>query len=515
MTAASFWHRAETSPGATAVVTPDGVAVSTAELLERSHKIEAALARAGLRQGDHVAFLLPNGADIVAAALAVQRTGLYGTPLNCRLTAGEAEYILENSEARGLLASARFAGTAVDISGRFPDQARIAIDGPIPGFAALGAVAAGPAPGLDASRCGRLLLYTSGTTGTPSGVWRPLADQPAEIEASAESDRWYARFPPLPESHAGPHLVLGPMYHAQPLIIALHALQQGQALVTTDSWDSAQVLELIQRYRITSTAMVPTMFHRLLQLPAAARAGYDCSSLRRVIHAAAPCPVEIKRRMIEWWGPVLDEYYSATEGGGTALTSAEWLLKPGSVGRPYAGAHIVIVDETGAECGPREVGKVYLRLQAEFEYYKDPGKTSARRREGYFAVGDIGFLDEDGYLFLADRESDIIISGGVNIYPAEVEAVLMTHDAVADAAVIGVPDEEWGERVHAVVEPEPATLADAALGEELISYCRARLASFKCPRSVEFRASLPRLESGKLQRVKLREPHWAGRSVRI
>jgi long-chain acyl-CoA synthetase len=257
--------------------------------------------------------------------------------------------------------------------------------------------------------------------------------------------------------------------------------------------------------------MVPTQFHRLLALPAEQRAAADVSSLGHVIHAAAPCPVEVKHRMLEWWGPVLYEYYAATEGGGTLVTPREWLERPGTVGRAWPGAEVRVQDDGGRPCPPGVPGAVWMSLaQSPFEYHRDPEKTRRDRRGGFFTVGDVGYLDEAGYLFLCDRRDDTIISGGVNVYPSEVESVLFGHPAVADAVVFGVPDAEWGEQVKAVVQPAPGAVPGPELAGELIQLCRQRLAGYKCPRSVDFTAALPRDPTGKLARRKLRDPYWAG-----
>jgi long-chain acyl-CoA synthetase len=305
------------------------------------------------------------------------------------------------------------------------------------------------------------------------------------------------------------------MYHLAALAYAWFSLHLDHRVVLLDRWSPEAALAAIERQRVTTTHMVPTQFHRLLQLPREVRERFDHSSLRNVLHAAAPCPVETKRRMLEWWGPVIYEYYGASEGGGTLVKPDEWLRKPGTVGRAWQGAEIRILDDAGRPCPPGEAGTVYLKLLAPFEYGGDPKKTRESRVGDFFTVGDVGHLDADGYLFLCDRKIDMIISGGVNVYPAEVEAALLSHPAVGDAAVFGIPDDDWGEQVKAVVEPAAGAAPGPALERALIEHCRERLAGFKCPRSVDFVDALPRDPSGKLYKRKLRDPWWQGRERAI
>jgi long-chain acyl-CoA synthetase len=275
------------------------------------------------------------------------------------------------------------------------------------------------------------------------------------------------------------------------------------------------MLELVAQHRVTTTHMVPTQFRRLLALDDDARARADVSSLRHVIHSAAPCPVDVKRRMLAWWGDVIYEYYAASEGGGTLATPADWLAHPGTVGKAWPISKLRVVRDDGAECAPKEVGTVYMSMGAhKFEYHKDRAKTESTWKGDFFTVGDAGYLD-DGFLFLCDRKNDMIISGGVNIYPAEIESVLVVHPQVRDVAVFGIPDDDWGEHVKAVVELAPGALAGAELAEELLAFCKERLAGFKCPRSIDFVEQLPRDPNGKLYKRKLRDPYWAGRERAI
>jgi len=285
--------------------------------------------------------------------------------------------------------------------------------------------------------------------------------------------------------------------------------------VLMGKWTPEGTLSLIEQHGVTNTHLVPTMFHRLLQLPDEQRTEYDVSSLKTVAHAAAPCPIAVKRQMIDWLGPIVHEYYASSEGGGTRVSAAEWLTKPGTVGRASPGAQIKILDESGAEVPAGTPGRVFMLLRDKFEYHNDPAKTSANRIGDFFTVGDIGYLDEDSYLFLCDRDVNTIIAGGVNIYPAEIEAALLSHPSVGDVAVIGVPNDEWGEEIKAVVQVAPGISPSDALGSELLDHCRAHLAIFKCPRSVDFVEALPRQDNGKLYKRELRDRYWAGRSRRI
>jgi long-chain acyl-CoA synthetase len=318
---------------------------------------------------------------------------------------------------------------------------------------------------------------------------------------------------------AGPpnvHLMTSPIYHTAVTVFGGGALHLGHTLVCMDGWDAERALELVQRYRVTNTHMVPTQFKRMLLLPGEIRERYDLSSMRWLIHAAAPCPVGIKQAMLDWWGPCVYEYYAATEGGGTLATPQDWLARPGTVGRPWPVSEVMIVDEAGQRCPPGTPGTVYLKMGlSDFEYFGDPEKTAAGRNGGMFTVGDIGFLDDDGYLFLCDRRADMIISGGVNIYPAEIEAEIIVHPKVADVAVFGIPDEDWGEQVKAVVQPAAGIAPSDALAADILAHLDGRLARMKWPKTIDFSAELPRDPSGKLLRRRLRDPYWAGRASAV
>ncbi len=461
----------------------------------------------GVQAGDSVALVCSNRPEFAETLYAGTRSGLRVTPVNWHLTAEEMAYIVDDCEAKVVVGDVRFADRLADVADRCTGvSVRLAVGGPIDGFGDFtGALASASPDPLDDPTLGRTMLYTSGTTGRPKGVDRPpvvpgQSRGPNITTAIAGASRQN------PETDV--HLCTGPLYHAAPLAFSLSGpLHAGVTVVLMDGWDPEETLRLVDRHTVTHTHVVPTMFHRLLALPDDVKQRYDTSSLRFVVHGAAPCPVEVKRGIIEWLGPVVYEYYAATEGGGTFITSEEWLAKPGSVGKPLRDDLVRILDDEGTELGADHVGTVYMHAPAEgrFRYYKDEAKTSGSYRGEYFTLGDHGYLDADGYLYLTGRIAELIISGGVNIYPAEVDAVLLTHPAVADAGTIGVPNHEWGEEVKAVVELKDGYEAGDALGAELIAWCRDRLAHYKCPRTVDFVAELPRHDNGKLYRRKLRE----------
>jgi len=511
-----FWNHAQRDPNALALVDADGRTHTRGELLAACNRIVHGLRALGLGKGDCVAAVLPNDPALIELYLAVAQAGMYLVPINWHLAAPEIAYIVGDSEAKVLVAHERFADTvarAADELG-FPAERRFAV-GAIPGFRPFAELTAGQPDTLPADRAaGAVMNYTSGTTGRPKGVRRALPPLDPDTAATLLTG-FFAMFGIRPED-GNVHLCGSPLYHTAVLVFASTSLHYGHAVVLMEKWTPEGCLEAIQRWRVTTSHMVPTQFHRLLALPGAVRRRYDVSSVRCMVHAAAPCPPDVKRRMLEWWGPAICEYYAATEGGGTLVTAEEWLKKPGTVGRAWPGAEVKIFDDDGKELPPGQIGTVYMKLgAADFEYYKDREKTRKNRIGPYFTVGDVGYLDEDGYLFLCDRKADMIISGGANIYPAEIESVFLTHPKVGDVAVFGIPHEEWGEEVKAVVEPAPGVEPGPALAEELLAYCADKLAKFKTPKSIDFIAEMPRDPNGKLYKRKLRDPYWAGRERAI
>lgn len=513
-----FWPIAASDPDRIAIVESDGAATTFGDLLALVNRLSHGLRARGVAAGDTVALAMPNCAGLVAMQLATAQIGGYLTPVNWHLTAAEIGYILGDCEARVFVAHPRFAetaGPAADLAG-IPAEARFGVapsagEAPLAGFLPLDDLAAGQPDTPPADRvAGRTMLYTSGTTGRPKGVRKAATTEPPETDLTGRASLMLSVFDF--EAGNGVHLVTGPLYHAAPNLYGVGALHLGHTLVLMDKWDAERTLELIERHRVTGSHLVPTMFHRLLGLPDEIRSRYDVSSLRQVLHGAAPCPISVKRRMIRWWGPVIYEYYGATEGLGTAVSSPDWLARPGTVGRPVPRGSVTIVDDDDLVAPAGVPGTVYLGALDDFKYFKSPEKTAASWRGTSFTVGDIGYLDDDGWLFLCDRRSDLIISGGVNIYPAEVEAALLEHPAVDDVAVIGVPDAEWGQRVVALVQPRPGVATGSSLAADLTAHSRGLLAGYKCPRVVEFR-DLPRTATGKLSRSRIRADFLASREV--
>jgi long-chain acyl-CoA synthetase len=481
------------------------------ELNARANQLVRALRARGLRAGDAVALLCSNRPEFIEVYAAALRAGFRLSCINWHLQADEVAYIVEDCEARAFVAEDRLANVATAVAAQLPRSLiKLAIGEPVAGFEAYAAALERESvDDIQDPSLGKTMQYTSGTTGRPKGVsTRPRA-APA-ISATTSMLHWTPG-----ESMS---LCTGPLYHAAPLAFSMGLpLFHGVGILLMDRWDPEETLRLIARHKVTHTHMVATMFHRLLSLPQAIKDRYDLSSMRFLIHGAAPTPAHVKQAMMDWLGPIIYEYYAGTEGGGTAITPQEWLAKPGSVGRAMPGRRIHILDECGGELPAGAVGNVFFDVpdSGGFEYFKDPEKTRSAYRGDRFTLGDQGYLDEDGFLFLTGRTSEVIISGGVNIYPAEVDAVLLMHPAVADVASVGVPNEEYGEEVKAALVLKVGWQASDALAQELIAFCRTRLAQFKCPRSVDFVETVPRSEAGKIYRGRVRERYWQGRQRAI
>jgi len=486
---------------------PDEISVSFRELDERSKRFGQLLSASGLRPGDHMAILMDNNPRYFEVFWGAQRAGLYVTPINWHLKSSEAGYIIEDCGATALVISAALAVTAEALEPYLAAvSTRLVVDGDTPGYERYeDAIARFPGEALADEVEGTFMFYSSGTTGRPKGIMPPLDGAPFGSGGGtllALIQQMYGL------SSDSVYLCPAPLYHAAPLGWSTAAQRVGATVVVMESFDAEQALATIEEHRVTHAQFVPTHFIRMLKLPEAARAKYDLSSLEVVVHAAAPCPVEVKRQMLDWWGPIVHEYYAGSEGNGFCAAGPEqWLAHPGTVGVPLLGT-LHILDDDGTELQTGEVGQIWFESNVRFEYHNDPAKTAdAFNDRGWSSLGDVGYLDADGFLYLTDRVSHMIISGGVNIYPQEVENELALHPNVADVAVIGVPDAEMGEEVKAVV-----VAAGVAPGPELeaalLSYCRERLAHYKCPRSVDFVHELPRLPTGKLLKRQLRDRYW-------
>jgi acyl-CoA synthetase (AMP-forming)/AMP-acid ligase II len=499
----------ETPEKPAVIVAETGASLSFRALNERSIQLARVL-RSHLSPGDRVALLMDNGLNFLVAAWAGQRSGLRYVPINWHLVTEEAAYIVTNSDAKALIASPRLAEVAEAVAVLSPELELLYSEGEAFGaFEPLEEALKGvpPVPATP-EREGAPMLYSSGTTGKPKGILSTLMDEPFGANRKWMEGVIIERFKGDANSiYYGP----APLYHAAPLGwgMAMHGV--GATVVIAGRFDAEAALKHLQDYRVTHAQFVPTHFVRMLKLPEEVRRKYDLSSLKAVVHAGAPCPVEVKEKMIEWLGPVVYEYYGQSEGGGwTMITPQEWLAHKGSVGRSLTGA-IHIADDDGKELPIGETGHIYFEsTMPAFKYHKDAAKTEEffDRARGWRRPGDMGWVDAEGYLYLADRASHMIISGGVNIYPQEIESILTLHPAVSDVAVIGVPDPEYGESVKAVIEPAPGVETGDALAQEIIAFCRARLAGFKCPKSVDFTDDLPRLPSGKLLKRELRKRYW-------
>lgn len=495
-----FQHAAAT-PDKAAIVMADGSATMTyAELEAASNRAAQFYRSKGLTRGDTIVLLLENCIDYLPLCWGAQRSGLNYVAMSTKLGVSESQYIVDNSGADLVIAHASLGGVASQLKA---PKGGYSLGGRIDGYDPIEPLLAEqPANRIADESQGRDMLYSSGTTGQPKGISGPLPEGPIdEVNPLLGLVKMLYDFNPEMR-----YLSPAPLYHAAPLRYCMTVHRFGGTVVIMNKFDPERYLSLIEEHKITHTQLVPTMFVRMLKLPEDVRAKYDVSSLKYAIHAAAPCPVEVKRRMIDWWGPVIYEYYSATEGTGfTAISPQEWLEKQGSVGKALLG-EIRVIDEDGNLLPQGREGRIFFAGGGEFEYHGDPDKTkSVTHPEHGSTFGDIGYVDDDGYLFLTDRAAYMIISGGVNVYPQEAEDVLVMHPKVADVAVIGVPHEEMGEEVKAVVQPRDWADAGPELEAELIAFSRERLSHVKCPRSVDFEKELPRHETGKLYKRLLKD----------
>ncbi len=506
---------ADTRPDHPAVImASDGQVITYRELDDHANQLSRLFRSVGLQPGDHVAFCLENHPNFLAVAWGCHYAGLYYTAMSSRLNDDEMQYILNDCGAKAFITSAYKTDAAVAVLGQAPGvETWLMMDGVADGYASYEeTVAAQPAEPLPNRVAGADMLYSSGTTGRPKGVKTQLPDRPLDEAGSSVYGLMALLFGLTADSV---YLSPAPLYHAAPLRFCMGAHMGGATVVVMERFDPETALRLIEEYRVTVSQWVPTMFIRMLKLDDDARERYDVSSMQAAVHAAAPCPVEVKRRMIEWWGPVLHEYYAGTEGNGFIYTNSEdWLAHPGTVGKALIGT-VHIVGDDGEELPVGEPGTIYFEGEAAatFQYHNDPEKTANSRDpqgRGWSTLGDVGRLDEDGFLYLTDRKAYMIISGGVNIYPQEAENVLALHPKVFDVAVFGVPNEDFGEEVKAVVQTADGVEGTPKLERELIAYCREKLADVKCPRTIDFRPELPRHPTGKLYKRLLKDEYWQG-----
>jgi long-chain acyl-CoA synthetase len=499
------------------IMAGSGETVTYAELEARTNRLAHFLRSRGLNRLDHYAIFMENNARYLEACGAGERAGLYFTCINSFLKADELAYIVNNSESRVLIFSEEKRAVATEALKQCPKvEVSLVVDGPGDGKSVLNldeAVAGFPATPIADESVGTAMLYSSGTTGRPKGIVRPLPEQPPSKQLPLFdflNMMWRYR-------EGLTYLSPAPLYHSAPQAAVNLVIRNGGTAIIMERFDPEHYLQLIEKHRPTHSQLVPTMFSRMLKLPDEVRNKYDVSSLEVAIHAAAPCPPQVKEQMIEWWGPIIHEYYGATEGlGFTACDSPQWLAHRGTVGKVLLG-ELHVLDDDMKPCARETPGTLWFKTATPFEYFNDPKRTAETRSEdgSMSTVGDIGYVDDDGFLYLTDRATFMIVSGGVNIYPQECENLLITHPKVADAAVFGVPNEDLGEEVKAVVQPMPGIKADAALADELIEFCAKNLSRQKCPRSIDFMDELPRLPTGKLYKRLLRDRYWGDRKSRI
>ncbi len=510
---------AEKSPEKAAVIEArSGKQITYRQLDDYSNQLAQLMWDKGLRRGDHVAIFMENNLRYFDVMWAALRSGLYLTTINRYLTDEEAGYILDNCEAKILITSHALGDVAANLHRFAPNcHTWLMVDGVVDGYESYEeAIDRYPARCLEEEPAGQYMLYSSGTTGRPKGVIKPLAkrsiSEDAGPVAALQKNLWHV-------DERCIYLSPAPMYHSAPLSFCTGITAQGGTVVMMPKFDEVGALEAIEKYRVTHSQWVPTMFTRMLKMPEEERTRFDLSSHQVALHAAAPCPEGIKRQMFDWWGPIIYEYYGGTELNGlTHCGPEEWLAHPGSVGKPILGT-LHICDEDGQELPAGETGIVYFEMPyMPFEYYKEPDKTRDSqhpKHDNWSALGDVGYLDEDGFLYLTDRATFMIISGGVNIYPQEIEDALILHEKVADVAVVGVPNEEMGEEVKAVVQPAKDVEQSEELAAEILAYAREHISHYKCPRSVDFMEELPRLPTGKLYKRLIKDRYWGKHDSRI
>lgn len=495
------------------IMAESGQIITFAELNDRSIQGSHVFRRLGLNTGDHIAIMIENHPLYFQICWAAQRAGLYYTCVSYRLQQDELEYIVNDCEAQVFITSKAQTMVVEQLVDEIPKVRKCyMLDGVIAGFESWEeAVAGQPTTPIEDEMEGATMLYSSGTTGRPKGIMHKL---PGVKFGSQQGGNLFGALYGADENSI--YLSPAPLYHSAPMAFNMGFLRSGMTCVIMAHFDAEAALSFIEKYQVTHSQWVPTMFVRMMKLDEEVRLKYDISSMQAAIHAAAPCPIQIKQAIIDWWGPVIHEYYAGTEGNGfVAINSQDWLTHKGSVGRPLM-AELHIVDDDGEELPSGEIGTIYFGGGGEFEYHNDPEKTAeSRHKNGWTTLGDVGYVDEEGYLYLTDRKAYMIISGGVNIYPQEAEDVLITHPKVTDVAVFGVPNEDFGEEVKGVVQPADFSQAGPELEAELIEYCREQISHIKCPRSIDFEEELPRHPTGKLYKRLLKDRYWEGHKSRI
>ncbi len=483
-----------------------GATLTFGDLNAGANRIARLMRDHGLNAGDAIAIVSSNKVEFPQVLFAALRAGMRMTPVNWHLKPDEIAYVIDNCEAKAVFFDTRVHGAEEAVALCPNLLLKVSIGGDLPGFLPWSAIDAYSGENLADPVRGSTMLYSSGTTGRPKGVYKPNAQAAGGFDAAYDRE-------------VDKHICTGPAYHASPLAGDIRrALNNGVPTVMLDRWETETVLKVIHEHRVTRGHFVPIMFQRMLALPEEVRAQYDLTSIKRITHGAAPCPPEVKAAMIAWLGPILNEYYAGSEGGvGFTVTSEQWLERPGTVGRRPNKDAAKILDDEGNECPPGVPGHIYMSLgvQGGFEYYKDTAKTQGNRRDGYFTMGDIGYLDEDDWLFLTGRSAETIIAGGVNIYPQEIDNELIKHPAVEDSCTVGVPHDEYGEEVRAVIQLKAGYEPSDELKREILDYAARVVAKYKIPRAVDFVDDLPRSEAGKIQRNKVRAPYWEGRARAI
>ena len=514
-----FWNFAQQSPNELALVDPDGNHWNRGELLSEANRLVHGLRAQGLEADDVVAALLPNCAQYSALNLAITQAGFFLVPLNWHLAGAEVAYILQDSGAKVFLCHEQTKSPALDAIERVSfakDKAFILGSEGTDQLLPYEALVRDQSDAMPDDRClGAVMFYTSGTTGKPKGVKRNVP--PIDPDTSAIMYTMLLSLFGIQPLSNNVHFCGSPMYHTAVMNWSTSSLHMGHVLVMHDSWDAEEMLQAVERYKITTTHVVPTQMVHLQKLPIELREKYDLSSMTHMIHTAAPISPAVKADLLEWWGPSIYEYYASTEGGGAIATPQEWLANKGTVGKAWPGAEIKIFDDEGNEMPVGEQGTIYMLMNdlTRFEYRGDKEKTEKARLNDYFTAGDIGYLNEDGFLFLCDRKIDMIISGGANIYPAEIESVLITHPLVRDCCVFGIPDEQWGEQIKAVVELLDSSTDKEQAAQEINDFLAQDIAKMKLPKSYDFIDEMPRDPNGKLYKRNLRAPYWQGHDKAI